>query len=342
VAVALSLHLVSGAALAGPDAQAAAGQLVPFGPPAVGRLDSATPTAQHTFTARAGHPMSLRAAAVSGDLTLDLTLSGPDGAALARALPTAGDAHVQLIDAFMPLMDGTYQVTATALNGSAGAYELALLDGYAELAVYDDFSSTPDPMHLAWTPFVSVDAAADVVDGTLFIQVINEGRLGFFEPDQWTPFRDLYIQADFTIENSPGYHEFGFALRNAPGADAFYTVLFSSEGDWALFYYDGAWHIVQDWTPSPMIDGASRTPRIGVFVQGSTFRVYFNEREVGTVTDPRPFALEGGFGLVAATSPEDDGVLMASVDNLAVTTPAAPYGALASLPPGSGTALTSP
>lgn len=340
-AVFLVFPLAPGAALAGPGAQAIAGQLVTFGLPVQGMLDSATPSATYTFTARAGQPISLRAVTLSGDLALDLVLGGPDGSGLARAVPAA-DPLTQLIDAFIPPVDGTYYVTATALHGSAGVYELALLCGYAELAVFDDFSSSGDALRLDWTPFVSVDAAADVVNGALGIQVINEGRLGIFEPDQWTAYRDLYIQADFTIEDSPGYHEYGFALRNAPGAGSFYAVMFSSKGDWALFYYSGgAWTVVQDWTASPVISGADRAPRVGVFVQGSTFHVFFNDQPVGVVTDVQFFAQEGGFGLVAATSPEDDGVLIASVDNLAVTTPATPFGAMASLPPGS-TAPTAP
>jgi len=339
-AVLLALPLAPDAALAGPGAEAITGQLIVFGPPVQGVLDAATPSATYTFTARAGQPISLRAA-TSGDLTLDLVLGGPGGSGLARAVPAAHDPLTQFIDAFIPPADGTYYVTATALHGSAGTYELALLAGYAELAVLDDFSSASDALHLDWTPFVSVDAAADVVNGALGIQVINEGRLGMFEPDQWAAYHDLYIQADFTIEDSPGYHEYGFALRNAPGANSFYAVMFSSDGDWALFYFNGGWAVVQDWTASPAINGADLAPRIGVFVQGSTFRVFFNDQPVGVVTDVQFFAQEGGFGLVAATSPEDDGVLIAYVDNLAVTTPATPFGAMASLPPGS-TAPTAP
>ncbi len=101
--------------------------------------------------------------------------------------------------------------------------------------------------------------------------------------------------------------------------------MFSSDGDWALFYFNGGWAVVQDWTASPAINGADLAPRIGVFVQGSTFRVFFNDQPVGVVTDVQFFAQEGGFGLVAATSPEDDGVLIAYVDNLAVTTPPRPW-----------------
>jgi len=339
-AILLTVSLAPDAALAGPGAETIAGQLIIFGPPAQGVLDAATPSATYTFTARAGQPISLRAAAISGNLTLDLALSGPDGGGLARAVPAAHNPAALFVDAFIPPADGTYYVTATALHGSAGAYELALLAGYAELAVLDDFSNVSDTLHLDWTPFVSVDAAADVVNGALGIQVINEGRLGMFEPDQWAAYGDFYIQADFTIEDSPGYHEYGFALRNAPGASSFYAVMFSSEGDWALFFYNGAWTVVQDWTASPAINGADRAPRIGVFVQGSTFRVFFNDQPVGVVTDVQFFAQEGGFGLVAATSPEDDGVLIAYVDNLAVTTPATLFGAMASLSSGSAAPTT--
>lgn len=339
LATALALAWVPGLAAADPGTQGIAGRLTLFGPPAQGLLDASTPRLTYAFDARAGQPISLRATARAAGLLLDLALAGPDGAVLARST-AATDPDTSVIDAFMPPVDGTYYAAVSALSGSAGAFDLALLGGYADLAVADDFSSADDALRLSWTPFVSVDAAADVVNGALGIQVINEGRLGFFEPDGWTAYRDLYIQADFTIEESPGYHEYGFALRNAPGADSFYTVLFSSEGDWALFYFDGAWHVVQDWTYSPAIDGADTSPCISVFVEGSTFRVYFNGREVGAITDVQFFAREGGFGIVAATSPEDDGVLIAYVDNLTVTTPATPYGALVSLPPGSATVTT--
>src|SRR5690606_40390649 len=64
-----------------------------------------------------------------------------------------------------------------------------------------------------------------------------------------------------------------------------------------LFFFDGAWHVVQDWTPSPAIDGADTSPCVSVFVEGSTFRVYFNGRAVGTITDVQVFAREGSFGI---------------------------------------------
>jgi len=338
LALLLSMQAVPGAALAGPDTQGVQGQLALFGPPVQGLLDANTPQASYLFHARAGQPISLRAVALSGDLSLDLVLFGPAGDGLARGVPALSAPRTLIIDAFIPPADGTYSVTASALSGSSGQYEVRLLGGYAELAVLDDFSNGFDPLRLEWSPFVTVDVAADVVDGALGIQVLNKGRLGCVEPDRWSAYSDLYIQADFTIEDTPGYHEYGFALRLARGTSAFYALIFSSEGDWALFYYDGAWHTVQDWTVSPAIDASDRTPRIGVFVQDSTFRVYFNDREVGAITDDRPFALEGGIGLVAGTSPDEQGILVAYVDNLAVTTPAAPYGAMARV----GTAEVNP
>lgn len=339
VALAAVLWLTPAFCYADPGAQGLAGQLMLFGPPAQGLLDAATPSATYHFDAYAGQPISLRGTAVDGSLLFDLTLAGPDGAALARGI-SAVDARTRVIDAYVPAVDGSYSATVTALNSSSGAFSLTLLAGYAELAVQDDFSSATDPLHLSWSPFVSVDAAADVVNGALGIQVINEGRLGFFEPDSWATYSDLYIQADFIIEESPGYHEYGFALRNSPGGDSFYTVMFNSKGNWALFQYNGAWTVIQDWTPSPAIDGADATPSVGAFVDGSTFRVYFNGREVGAITDAQPLAREGGFGIVAATSPNTDGILVAYVDNLTVTTPATPYGALASLPGGSAPVTT--
>lgn len=341
VAVATTLLITTaGVSYAMPNQQGVAGHLTVFGPAVQGALDGSTPSATYSFDAYAGQPISLRSTAVNGDLMFDLTLSGPDGSVLMRGM-TAIDGRTRVIDAFVPPADGTYYATATALNGSSGAFSLSLLAGYAELAVLDDFSGANNSLCLSWSPFVSVDAAADVVNGSLGIQVINEGRLGFFEPDNWTAYGDMYIQADFLIEETPGYHEYGFALRNAPGAESFYTVMFSSKGDWALFYFNGAWNVVQDWTPSPVINGADTTPSVGVFVDGNTFRVYFNGREVGSVSDAGTVAQQsGGFGIVAATSPEDDGVLIAYVDNLTVTTPAEPYGAMASLPNSSAMVTT--
>jgi hypothetical protein len=159
-------------------------------------------------------------------------------------------------------------------------------------------------------------------DQRLRIQVIDENVMAYIAPDdEDLNLTDYYIQADFTIDATPTYFEYGFLLRASDELRSFYSVTFSSDGDYSIYYYDGEWNTVQDWTVSPLIDGTNQQPRVGVWVQGNTFRLYYNDRLVGEVTDADHYASQGTVGVAAATTLHQSGVLTVYADNAVITTP---------------------
>ncbi|MCX9077372.1 MAG: hypothetical protein OIN84_05275, partial [Candidatus Methanoperedens sp.] len=195
------------------------------------------------------------------------------------------------------------------------------LPGYSFIEKYDDFESDSETFSFAWEDSTSDASTTGVVNGALQIHVIAEDTLTYKMPLDEFNRSDIYVESQITIEGSPSYAEFGFALRLNGDAQTFYALTFSSDGDWSLSYYDNGWTNIQEWTTSPAIDASDTTPRIGVFLRGSTFRVYYNDKFVGEVTDANNFLTEGGFALVAATAVEQTEGLVVYHDNLVITTP---------------------
>ena len=176
--------------------------------------------------------------------------------------------------------------------------------------------------------------------GRLRIEVMKDNLVAYALPTGdnliWS---DFFIQADFSIEGSPAYFEYGFVLRSDDQGDNFYLVSFSSDGDYAVDFFNGEWQSIQRWTVSPIIDAGDTQPRVGVLLQGNIFKLYFNERFVAEVTDSVNHASAGLSGVAAATTVDQFETLTVFVDNVVVTRP---YGVGASALSSSGQDIAQP
>ncbi len=290
--------------------------------PATGTLDAAIPEVTYRFECASGGVASVRVEATSGDLAIDITVQGADGRTIAQGDNVSSAPNVSLVEAFEVPADGTCGVTLARAGNTSGAYEVWLLPGYAELVTLDSFDDPDSPLQLTWEPYASDSMTVATIAQQLQIQVFADNLLGYAMPDEPFDAVDYYVQADFAIQGQPSYAEYGFVLRADGEVDHFYALTFSSDGDWSLYWFDGEWLPVQEWTQHPAIDGSDMNPTAGVWVQGDTFRAYFNGALVGEVTDSAQHAQEGMFGLVAATGVDQFDPLAVYVDDLVITVPA--------------------
>ena len=300
--------------------QTAPGQLLPM-QPIIGTLDASVPQMTYVFDVQPGFVFSLVAWTRYGDLSAEMTLSNEAGQPIATGVPPQAGLDSRVINA-VASSGGTYTVTLQRSGDTSGEFRLLLLPGYSYLEKWDDFQSFDPTLSLNWEPMLNIDSIADISNGVLNMQVMAEGILSFIVPTDNVAWSDAYVEVDVQIQGSPSYFQYGFILRANAAADAFYALMFSSDGDWALMHYNtGLWTTIQDWTVSPAIDPADTTPHIGVFAQGNTFRAYFNGQLVGEVHDPAFSSVEGTIGLLACTANNQTDSLVLNYDNLVITSP---------------------
>jgi hypothetical protein len=286
-------------------------------------LDGTTPVQSFTFHCTRNKVASVSVETISGDLVVAASLLDPNGSPFTQGAQVSSHPNITIAEAFIIPASGDCTLKLSRSGNTSGSAQVRLLSGYAHLARWDNFDKTANPLRMNWTDYadLSIDARV-LVDQRLRLQIVYDNVLAFIVPDDPDlSLTDLYIQADFQIEGTPTYYEYGFLIRSAPNTDWFYTVTFSNSGDYSIYYFDGRWTTVQDWTVSPLIDGTDHQPRVGVWVQGNIFRLYFGDQLVGEVTDTARFASQGTIGFAAATTPHQTGVLTVYADNAIITTP---------------------
>ncbi|MCZ7541332.1 MAG: hypothetical protein M5U29_15765 [Anaerolineae bacterium] len=310
--------------------------------PISGQLNATTPQGVYSFECTATGVGSLVVQTTSGDLVVDATLQAPQGNPFAYGTVVPGTPSTTVSEAFTMPADGVCTATLTRQGNTAGTFEARLLPGYAGLTKWDTFGPSTDSLHMEWEPYASANMTVTIFRERLRIEVMKDNLVAFALPTgddlNWD---DSYIQADFTIDGSPSYFEYGFVLRSDDPGDRFYTVTFSSDGDYSVYYFDseGEWQTIQGYTVNAVIDGSDTQPHVGVLVQGNVFKLYFGGRFVAEVTDPANYASAGLSGLAVATTAEQFETLTVFADNVVVTRPFSP--GMATVPLG-GTAQPTP
>lgn len=90
---------------------------------------------------------------------------------------------------------------------------------------------------------------------------------------------DFYLEATFRSVNCSGYDNYGLVSRAPNYYDGFgYYFAFSCNGQYSVQKWDdGGTSTLINWTPdSHILSGSGLTNRLGVWVDGSNFRIYAN------------------------------------------------------------------
>jgi hypothetical protein len=311
-----------------PTAQAAppAQETLVFGDPApiAGSLGPGADQAAYTFECLRDTVASVHVLTTGGDLEVQIDVIDSGGQPLASGGKISGDPNVSIAEAFVIPMGGACSIQLSRVGQTQGDYEVRLLPGYAQIDKFDTFSGAAQGLEMYWQPYQSDTLQVETINQQLLVNVTTDNMLGYAVPDgdnlTWT---DLYIHADVTIEDTPSYAEYGFLVRVNDDDETFYSFTFSSDGDYTLYYFNGEWNVIQEWTISPAVDGTAQRAQIGLWVQGYTFKGYFNGRLAGEVVDANQYAAEGTISLAAGTGVDQLDPLGVYFDNVLITRPAA-------------------
>jgi hypothetical protein len=158
----------------------------------------------------------------------------------------------------------------------------------------DDFSKKTN-----WSLYEDDYVSFEIEDGKLVMQArSSESR------DSWLvtvpkPV-DYYLEAVVAPYDCSGLDRYGVILRT--DAQEGYLFGFSCDGQFSLRKWDGEqFTAIIDWTSNPFIRaGAGQTNRLGVWVEGDTFRLYANGYVLGVANDDSYDT--GKFGVFFGTS----------------------------------------
>ncbi len=200
-----------------------------------------------------------------------LTLAAAPGATenpTANVLPTAG-----LPTAELPTVSPTETATVTPTATTSPADPKLTLGSATHL---NSFTSSSG-FDLA-SPYIDDAVNLSIHDG-----VMEFSSLAVDHGKRWrltypTP-TDFYLEATFRTVNCLGYDHYGLVSRAPNYYDGFgYYIAFSCNGQYNVQKWDsGGTSNVINWTPdSHILTGAGQTNRLGVWVDGSNFKIYAN------------------------------------------------------------------
>lgn len=287
----------------------ATGELRRFVPQA-GDLDDGPQT--YRFTANTGEPLSFIVQTTEGDLDPVLTLRDRSGQVLIGNddynYPDSRDA---LLEAVTIPEFGTYTLTVSAFGGTSGAYEVAMLPGYSDLSIHEDFADTG-----AWS--VAGDGALEGADEGLRLALGQETPVTVAFSEAVSPPEDFFAQVSVSNLGAGGW-SVGLAAR-AQSDEEYYLFLVNDRAEWrfSLHTADGE-RVLRDWTRHPAIRTDQARFTLGLLAADSGFETFFNGNILGRVSDTTiPDA--GRLGPAVGRTRVSTGIA-ATFDDLVVTTP---------------------
>lgn len=138
-------------------------------------------------------------------------------------------------------------------------------------------------------------------DGKLVMTSINPGGGEEWDLSNKATMDDYYLQATFiTGDTCSGLDRYGLLAR-APDPNKGYVFEFSCDGHYRLYTWDGSnYHALQEWsTAAPIKTGPNQTNIMGIWMKGSTLRLYANGYKLAEFTDST--FNQGQFGLVVGS-----------------------------------------
>jgi hypothetical protein len=258
-----------------------------------------------------------------GDAAVNIAVSDGDGTLLAAAPDTIQIDAYAAAEAFTPVEGGTCTATLEQ-KAETIEYAVYLFGGYAYLQVWDAFDGENEDLSLTWEDWQGDAVSGETRDEQYVVNVPIENMVGYTVPEDILTWSTFYAQMDIAVQDDPSYYEYGFVFHvPEESADAFYVATFSVDSDWSVYFYgDEDWTTIQEYTVSPVIDGADMTPQIAMLTADDTIRVYFNGAFVGEA-DLQGLRDYGTPGLAAVTLAEQKDVLDVAFDNLIITRPLA-------------------
>jgi hypothetical protein len=176
--------------------------------------------------------------------------------------------------------------------------QIKVVEGVSELnlgaATWTDNLDTANNWYLLDTPNTKFTAG----DGKLVMTSINPGGGEEWGLSDRPSMKDYYLQATFITGSAcSGLDRYGLLAR-APDPDKGYVFEFSCDGHYRLYTWDGKNYVaIQEWhTAAPIKTGPNQMNTMGIWMKGTTLRLYSNSYKLAEFTDST--FDHGQFGLV--------------------------------------------
>ncbi len=208
---------------------------------------------------------------------------------------------------------GDWQLrNATGVNFGTGTnanqsffVQIKVVEGISELNLGSPTWSDPMDNSANWYLLETANTQFTIEDGKMVMKALHPGG------DEWgisnqPSMKDYYLQATFIMgDTCSGLDKYGL-LGRAPEPEKGYVFEFSCDGRFRLYIWDGqTYNELQGWsTASSIKAGANQTNIMGLWMQGTTIRLYANGHKIAEFTD-NTFD-HGLFGLVIGSSNTDN------------------------------------
>jgi hypothetical protein len=193
--------------------------------------------------------------------------------------------------------------------------QIKVVEGVSELnlgaATWTDNLDNANNWYLLDTPNTKFTEG----DGKVVMTSINPGGGEEWGVSDQLSMKDYYLQATFiTGQSCSGLDRYGLLAR-APDPEKGYVFEFSCDGQYRLYTWDGQnYKALQEWrTSSSILAGTNQTNVMGIYMKGTTLRLYANGHKIAEFTDS--MFDHGQFGLVIGSINTHN--LTVSVDQVA-------------------------
>jgi hypothetical protein len=209
-----------------------------------------------------------------------------------------------------PGKTGSYQGNWELLNPSGTNFgsgknsdqpfyvQIKVVEGVSELNLGAPTWSDPMDNATSWYLLDTANTKFTMNDGKLVMKSIQPGGGEEWGISNRPAMQDYYLQATFiTGDTCSGLDRYGL-LGRAPDPNKGYVYEFSCDGHYRLYNWDGTTYTsMQEWYSAASIKvGANQTNVMGLWMKGTTIKLYANGHMIGEFTDSTYD--EGQFGLV--------------------------------------------
>jgi hypothetical protein len=177
--------------------------------------------------------------------------------------------------------------------------QIKVVEGVSELNLgAPTWRDTMDNANTYWYLLDTDNTKFTQGDGVLVMKSIQPGGGEEWGLSNRPAMKDYYLQATFiTGSTCSGLDRYGL-LGRAPDSNKGYVFEFSCDGHYRLYSWDGkTYTALQEWlSASSILAGANQTNVMGLWMQGTTLRLYANGHKIAEFTDSTYD--QGQFGLV--------------------------------------------
>ncbi|MGQ9889455.1 MAG: PPC domain-containing protein [Aggregatilineales bacterium] len=270
-----------------------------------------------TFSAADGAVLSFVLRATSGNLDPVLRIANSAGVELIANddydYPNSRDALLEAIT--IPRLD-TYTVTVSGHGGTAGAYQLTLLAGYAEVALHETFDFDDESAWDSTNPRLTLNTSG----GQLALQLGGPQERAVATLRAGDTHSDFFARVQVAEVTGRSGWAVGLTARQQ-NTRSYYLFQVNHQGQWRfLLRAPLGDRTLRDWATHPAIAPGATAFTLSVMASDNGFDLFYNDLFLSRVLDDT-LTEPGMVGLSVETASALDSLVTARFETFSLTTP---------------------